>query len=96
MGPRSQSPKSVTILYTVLIGSRLKQGNSLLDSRYHLESHSFPLARMPLMIPHGSYHLDVKMEESHFPKKVFHSLKFYSKSQTDHNLFNPICTKLVL
>lgn len=34
MGPRRQSPDSVTVLkYTMLIGSFLKQGNSSLDLR---------------------------------------------------------------
>lgn len=44
MGPREQSPNSVTVLkHITFIRSFLKQGNRSLDLRYRLESQSFPL-----------------------------------------------------
>lgn len=70
MGPRSQSPKSVTILkYTVLVGSCLKQGNSFLDSRYHLESHSFPLSKNAINNPKWELPLRSKDGGKSFSKK---------------------------
>lgn len=96
MGPRKPSPKSVTILkYTVFIRSFLKQGNSFLALRYHLESQSFPLRKNAIHNPKWESPLDPTMEQSLFSKKKFNSLKFYSKSYTDHYLLMPIYTKLI-
>ena len=44
IGPRKQSPNSLTVLkHTMFIRTFLKQGNSSRDLRYHLGSQSFPL-----------------------------------------------------
>lgn len=84
-----------------LIRSFLKQGNSSPDSRYHLESQSFPLTKnainnpiweLPLRPNDGGKSIFQKKKK----KKGLTSLKFYPNSYVDHYLLTPICTKMLL
>lgn len=52
IGPRKQSPSSLTVLkHTMFIRTFLKQGNSSRDLRYHLGSQSFPLRKDAISNP---------------------------------------------
>ena len=82
MGPREQSPNSVTVLkYVMFIRSFLKQGNRSLDLRYHLESQSFPLRENAINNPKWESPLRSNDGgKSIFKKREkFNSPKFYSK-----------------
>lgn len=93
MGPRKQSPSSLTVLkHTMFIRSFLKQGNSSWDLRYHLGSQSFPLRKDAINNPKWEPPLRSNDgTKSIFKKKTSASQgSIQSHTQNDHYLLTLI------